>query len=136
MHHDLAVLKRTVADEFVEIGDHKKVETFIGLVESRQALLEAQAFELGRKLLAQKKAALQQRWGACGALGMPRPFREATTGGSHEPNEFPLLPLSLLSQRGNEAASNQTRKRPGGFFGRDPPLRRGQGVRGECHGHV
>lgn len=63
-HHDVAVLKRTVVEEFDEIGDHRKVETFIGLADRRQTLLEAQAFELGRKLLAEGKSALQQRWDA------------------------------------------------------------------------
>jgi CHAD domain-containing protein len=63
-HHDLAVLKRTVVDEFGEIEDQRKVEAFIGLADGRQRSLEVQAFELGRKLLAEKKSALQKRWGA------------------------------------------------------------------------
>jgi CHAD domain-containing protein len=61
-HHDLAVLQNTVTDAFD--GAAETVQTFIALAEGRQALLEAEARDLGAKLLAETPKALKRRWGA------------------------------------------------------------------------
>lgn len=60
-HHDLAVLQNAVTAAFD--GHPRKVKTYLGLAERRQAQLEAQAFDCGRKLLAEKPSALTRRWG-------------------------------------------------------------------------
>jgi hypothetical protein len=60
-HHDLAVLQNAVTTVFD--GSPRKVKTYIGLAEGRQALLEAQALDCGRKLFAEKPSALKRRWG-------------------------------------------------------------------------
>jgi CHAD domain-containing protein len=61
-HHDLAVLQDTIPSVFD--GDPQQAKIYISLAAGRQALLEAQSFNQGRKLLAEKTSALKRRWGA------------------------------------------------------------------------
>lgn len=62
-HHDLALLQRAIASVEDEIADRRTAGAVIGLAENRQALLRTEAFDLGRKLLAEKPSALRHRWG-------------------------------------------------------------------------
>jgi len=62
-HHDLAVLRDTLLEEPAAFGVPADLEAFVGLIERRQAAFQAEAFAIGRKLLAEKRSALLRRWG-------------------------------------------------------------------------
>lgn len=61
-HHDLAVFRETISRETDAFGRIDSLETLLGLIGQRQAVLEKQAFELGEKMLAEPKKSLVTRW--------------------------------------------------------------------------
>jgi hypothetical protein len=63
-HHDLAVLRTTVAVAPGDFGKPADIEVLLGLIEQRQAVLAAEAFALGDRLLAEPPKALARRWKA------------------------------------------------------------------------
>lgn len=63
-HHDLAVFQRTLADEPDAFGHSTELEVLVALIGRRQAALEAEAFTLGARLLAETAPELVQRWGS------------------------------------------------------------------------
>lgn len=63
-HHDLAVLRETLLADPRAFAQEPELEAFIGLIAARQAVLEQEAFMLGRRLLAEKTSALVARWKA------------------------------------------------------------------------
>jgi CHAD domain-containing protein len=63
-HHDLEVFRQALAHDPNAFGELKSVEVMIGLIRRRQAVLEADAFALGSRLLAEPEDALLQRWHA------------------------------------------------------------------------
>jgi len=63
-HHDLAVLRRTVAGDRAAFGPAAAVTRFERLAARRQGELEAEGFALGARLLAEPPKALARRWGA------------------------------------------------------------------------
>lgn len=63
-HHDLAVFAETLQAEPAAYGRAEELEVLAGLIRQRQARLEAEAFALGGRLLAEKPKALSRRWGA------------------------------------------------------------------------
>src|ERR1041385_6356066 len=63
-HHDLAVLQQTLAADPDDFGKSADLEVMIGLARRRQALLAAQSFPLGERLLAESGAQLTRRWHA------------------------------------------------------------------------
>lgn len=63
-HHDLAVFRGTVAADPDAFGGPADIELLFGLIEHRQAALEAEAARLGPRLLAEPRKALTRRWGA------------------------------------------------------------------------
>jgi CHAD domain-containing protein len=67
-HHDLAVLLDTLLGEPAAFGAPADLEALVGLIERRQAALQAEAFALGRKVLAERRSALLRRWGAYWAV--------------------------------------------------------------------
>ena len=73
-HHDLAVFRDTIAAEPKAFGRIEDVETLIGLIERRQAELEARSFVAGARLFAEPGDALKARWGSYWST-----WREAST---------------------------------------------------------
>lgn len=61
-HHDLAVFAETLAARPGDFGNPAGVEVMTGLVRSRLATLEAEAFALGARLLAESSSALASSW--------------------------------------------------------------------------
>lgn len=61
-HHDLAVFGETLAARPGDFGNAAGVEVMVGLVRSRLAALEADAFALGARLLAEAPSALASSW--------------------------------------------------------------------------
>lgn len=62
-HHDLAVFRATLAADPEAFGRATDVEVLVALIDRRQAVLEARAFEHGAKLLADPPKTLTRRWG-------------------------------------------------------------------------
>jgi CHAD domain-containing protein len=62
-HHNLAVFRQMLIEEPEGLGQANELNAFVGLMERRQALLEVEAFALGRRLLAEPPTALRRRWG-------------------------------------------------------------------------
>ncbi|HKK28894.1 MAG TPA: CHAD domain-containing protein [Alphaproteobacteria bacterium] len=63
-HHDLAVLRSTVAAEPEAFGEAGMVRTLTQLAEQRQAELAADGFTLGHRIFAESPKALCKRWEA------------------------------------------------------------------------
>jgi CHAD domain-containing protein len=63
-HHDLAVLRQTVGAEPDAFGKPADIEVLCGLADRRQAVLAADAFALGARLLAEPPGSLRRRWRA------------------------------------------------------------------------
>lgn len=59
--HDLAVLRATLCDDPDRFGGRRCVQAASGVIDRRRAELEAEAFELGRRLFAEKPDALAER---------------------------------------------------------------------------
>ncbi|EMI17415.1 CHAD domain containing protein [Rhodopirellula maiorica SM1] len=53
VHHDLAVLKRHIADSPTDYGNRKVTNAFVDLIDKRSAQLESSAFRLGEKMFAE-----------------------------------------------------------------------------------
>lgn len=62
-HHDLSVFRQELGHAPDAFGAQKNIEVMFGLARRRQALLEAEAFALGFRLLAEPADALIARWG-------------------------------------------------------------------------
>jgi CHAD domain-containing protein len=62
-HHDLAVFRQRLADGPDPVAG-KTAEVLVGLMDQRQAVLEAEAFALGERVLAEPPKALSARWTA------------------------------------------------------------------------
>jgi hypothetical protein len=62
-HHDLAVLRATVAEAPAAYGEPVTIEVLEALVTRRQRTLEANALTLGARLFAEPTKALARRWG-------------------------------------------------------------------------
>jgi CHAD domain-containing protein len=63
-HHDLSVFQKRLASEPDVFGGQADVEVMIGLARRRQAVLAAEAFALGARLLAEPTPQLATRWQA------------------------------------------------------------------------
>lgn len=63
-HHDLAVLRETLQGAPKDFGNRKDIEAFLGLIDRRRAYLEAEALQLGGKLLCEPSESLTRRWRA------------------------------------------------------------------------
>lgn len=63
-HHDLAVLHDTIHEDPRAYGREGDVDVFLALISGRQETLEPEAFDLGRRLLAESPDALVARWEA------------------------------------------------------------------------
>jgi CHAD domain-containing protein len=63
-YHDLAVLRSTVAAAPGDFGNPADIEVLFGLIDQRQAVLAAEAFAIGDRLLAEPPKALARRWKA------------------------------------------------------------------------
>lgn len=61
-HHDLAVFGHTLTTASRPFGRPADLKVMLGLIDRRKAELEAEAFGLGDRLLAEPASALTQRW--------------------------------------------------------------------------
>lgn len=78
-HHDLAVLHDTILEDPHAYGREGDVEVFLALIVRRQTGLTPEAFDLGRRLLAESPGALVARWEAYWNA-----WRDETRGGPAE----------------------------------------------------
>lgn len=62
-HHDLAVLRATIAEDPAAHGEPETIEVFVAILTRRQQTLEAEALKLGARLFAEPTDALAERWG-------------------------------------------------------------------------
>jgi len=67
-HHDLAVFQAELGDDPAAFGDAADVAVMMGLAQTRQRELAAEAFALGGRLLTEKPKRLAGRWGGYWAL--------------------------------------------------------------------
>lgn len=63
-HHDLDVFTQALADEPDAYGRTGDIEVFVALMDERRKGLEAEAFDIGERLLCEPADALSDRWGA------------------------------------------------------------------------